>query len=42
MLNRYALQGPGLVARIKSELLACLVRDGFTKLGDAIGRPLAG
>jgi dihydroorotate dehydrogenase len=33
-----AYQGPGLVARIKRELLACLARDGFAKLGDAIGK----
>ena len=30
-------QGPGLVARIKRELLACLARDGFAKLSDAVG-----
>jgi dihydroorotate dehydrogenase len=33
-----AYQGPGLVARIKQELLACLARDGFAKLGDAVGK----
>ena len=33
-----ALQGPGLVTRIKRELLACLARDGFAKLGDAVGK----
>jgi dihydroorotate dehydrogenase len=33
-----AYHGPGLVARIKQELLACLARDGFAKLGDAIGK----
>ena len=32
-----ALQGPGLVARIKRELLLCLDRDGFARAGDAIG-----
>ena len=31
-----AFSGPGLVARIKHELLGCLARDGLT-LGDAIG-----
>jgi dihydroorotate dehydrogenase len=30
-------QGPGLVKRIKNELLACLQRDGFAKLSDAVG-----
>ena len=30
--------GPGLVARIKAELLACLQRDGFASLTDAIGK----
>ena len=32
-----AFQGPGLVGRIKRELLACLVRDGFAKLTEAVG-----
>ena len=32
-----AFHGPGLVRRIKRELLACLARDGFAKLTDAIG-----
>ena len=32
-----AFHGPGLVARIKRELLACLVRDGFANLGAAVG-----
>ena len=31
-------EGPGLVARIKRELLACLARDGFASIADAIGR----
>ena len=30
-------QGPGLVARIKRELLACLARDGFDSVADAVG-----
>jgi dihydroorotate dehydrogenase len=29
--------GPGLVARIKRELLACLARDGFASLSAAVG-----
>jgi dihydroorotate dehydrogenase len=32
-----AFQGPGLVARLKRELLACLARDGFTSLAQAVG-----
>jgi dihydroorotate dehydrogenase len=32
-----AYEGPGLVERIKSELLACLVRDGYRGISDAIG-----
>ena len=32
-----AFHGPGLVGRIKRELLACLARDGFAKLTDAVG-----
>jgi dihydroorotate dehydrogenase len=32
-----AFHGPGLVARIKRELLACLERDGFATLRAAIG-----
>ena len=31
-------EGPGLVARIKRELLACLTRDGFATIADAVGR----
>jgi dihydroorotate dehydrogenase len=30
-------QGPGLVGRIKRELLACLARDGFASITDAVG-----
>jgi dihydroorotate dehydrogenase len=32
-----ALSGPGLIARIKRELVACLERDGFARLADAVG-----
>jgi dihydroorotate dehydrogenase len=32
-----AFHGPGLVARIKRELLACLARDGFANLSAAMG-----
>jgi dihydroorotate dehydrogenase len=30
-------QGPGLVGRIKRELLACLARDGLASIADAVG-----
>jgi dihydroorotate dehydrogenase len=33
-----AFAGPSLVARIKRELLACMTRDGFATVADAIGR----
>jgi dihydroorotate dehydrogenase len=33
-----AFHGPGLVARIKNELLACLKRDGFATVGEAVGK----
>ncbi|MEI9930935.1 MAG: hypothetical protein WDM89_10390 [Rhizomicrobium sp.] len=32
-----AYEGPGLVARIKRELLECLSRDGFAHVSDAVG-----
>jgi len=31
-------RGPGLVGRIKRELLACLKRDGFAHIGEAVGK----
>lgn len=31
-------EGPGLVTRIKRELLACLTRDGFATIADAVGK----
>jgi dihydroorotate dehydrogenase len=31
-------EGPGLIARIKRELLACLTRDGFATITDAVGK----
>jgi len=34
-----AYHGPGLVDRIKNELLACLKRDGFARVSDAVGVP---
>ncbi|MGH6876459.1 MAG: quinone-dependent dihydroorotate dehydrogenase [Rhizomicrobium sp.] len=36
-----ALEGPGLLARIKAELLALLTRDGFARVNDAIGVDVA-
>jgi len=33
-----AFHGPGLVARIKRELLACLNRDGFASVSEAVGK----
>ena len=35
-----AYQGPGLVTRIKQELVACLLRDGFATIGEAAGSGL--
>jgi dihydroorotate dehydrogenase len=32
-----AYEGPGLVTRIKRELLDCLSRDGFARVSDAVG-----
>jgi dihydroorotate dehydrogenase len=32
-----AYEGPGLVARIKQELLSCLARDGYSSVTEAIG-----
>ena len=38
LYSALAFQGPGLVARIKRELLACLARDGLANVTEAIGR----
>jgi dihydroorotate dehydrogenase len=35
-----AYNGPGLVARIKRELLDCLAHDGFANVADAVGADL--
>ena len=35
-----AFEGPGLVRRIKRELLACLARDGLARSSDAVGSDL--
>jgi dihydroorotate dehydrogenase len=37
LYSALAYEGPGLVARIKRELLDCLARDGFARVSDAIG-----
>ncbi len=37
LYSALAYQGPGLVARIKRELLDCLARDGFANVSDAVG-----
>ena len=37
LYSALVFQGPGLVARIKRELIACLNRDGFANVTDAIG-----
>ena len=36
-----AYDGPGLVTRIKRELLECLARDGFARVVDAVGADFA-
>ena len=33
-----AYDGPSLIGRIKAELVACLERDGFARLSDAVGK----
>jgi len=38
LYSALTFNGPGLIARIKRELLACLTRDGFARIGDAVGR----
>ena len=35
-----AYHGPGLITRIKRDLLACLARDGFSTVVDAVGADL--
>jgi dihydroorotate dehydrogenase len=37
LYSALALEGPGIVSRIKSELLDCLARDGFARIADAVG-----
>jgi len=38
LYSALVFQGPGLVGRIKRELAALLRRDGFSSVGDAVGR----
>ena len=37
LYSALAYEGPGLVARIKRQLLDCLARDGYARVSDAIG-----
>jgi dihydroorotate dehydrogenase len=37
LYSALVFQGPGLVSRIKRELLVCLQRDGFANVADAVG-----
>ncbi len=37
LYSALAYEGPGLVTRIKRELLDCLARDGYARVSDAIG-----
>jgi dihydroorotate dehydrogenase len=37
LYSALVFEGPGLVARIKRELLGCLDRDGFANVADAVG-----
>lgn len=37
LYSALAYEGPGLVARIKRDVLACLTRDGFARIADAVG-----
>lgn len=37
LYSALTFEGPGLVARIKRELLRCLARDGFGRVDDAVG-----
>jgi len=38
LYSALTFEGPGLIQRIKQELLACLTRDGFASVGEAIGK----
>ena len=38
LYSALAFQGPGLVTRIKRDLLACLARDGFANVTEAVGK----
>lgn len=37
LYSALAYDGPGLVASIKRDLLACMLADGFTRIGSAVG-----
>ena len=40
LYSALAYQGPGLIGRIKRDLLTCLARDGFSTVSAAIGADL--
>ena len=42
LYSALVFEGPGLVARMKRELLQCVERDGFANVTDAIGSGAAG
>ena len=37
LYSALVFQGPGLVERVKAELLRCLERDGLQSIGEAVG-----
>ena len=37
LYSALVFEGPGLVARIKSELAECLTRDGYDSVSEAVG-----
>jgi dihydroorotate dehydrogenase len=37
LYSALVFEGPGLVTRIKSELAACLTRDGYDSVAEAVG-----
>jgi len=42
LYSALVFEGPGLVARIKHQLLQCLERDGFANVREAVGTGAAG
>jgi dihydroorotate dehydrogenase len=41
LYTAWVYQGPGVVRRVVTELDACLARDGFARLEQAVGRDTA-